>query len=76
MPISEEKPKMTKADHASKLANWIRHECKTNHPKLEATIVEMLPKDGVKLEGWIKKNLGTDHPQIKLAIDNTIKAIG
>ena len=76
MSTPEVKPKKTKADHAKKLANWIRNECKTNHPQLEATIVDMLPKDGVKLEVWIKKKLGTDHPQIKLAIDNTIKDIG
>lgn len=74
MPNAEENAqKMTPAE---KLARWIRRECKTNHPAMLEKITECLPKDGAKLEAWIRKECGTAHPQLKLAIDNTIKALG
>lgn len=77
MPNAEENAtKMTPADHAEKLARWIRRECKTNHPAMLGKITEYLPKEGTKLEAWLKKECGIDHLQLKLAIDNTIKAIG
>ena len=77
MPNQESKnTKMTPEDHVKKLVNWVRHECKPGHPDLEENIVKGLKDGSEKLVKLLKDKCGIDHRQLKIAIDNTIKAIG
>lgn len=76
MPVPEKTPAQPKVDHAAKLAHWIRNECKKSPVNLDATIASGLKDGAVKLEESLKKNCGISHPDLKIAIANTIKAIG